>query len=195
MSGYRHAMQSVQDPNLGSLNRTLRTPWGKTLGQFLSYTLAAQEQQLQRLAVRATHGDMGTVFRITAGAAFTSSMVYFTRVMMNSQGKSEMERQEYLEKKLAPTAFAFEGTLGYMGMLSMYSTAIQRFNGNNLISNPTIDLMQNVNKMGKGIANVVANDGELKEDQVRAWLRLLPLQNFYPMVIVNNMVADAFTDK
>lgn len=195
LSGYRHAMQSVQDPNLGSLNRTLRTPWGKTLGQFLSYTLAAQEQQLQRLAVRATHGDVGTVFRITAGAAFASSMVYFTRVMMNAQGKSEMEKQEYLEKKLAPTAFAFEGTLGYMGMLSMYSTAIQRFNGNNLISNPTIDLIQNVNKMGKGIANVAANDGELKEDQVRAWLRLLPLQNFYPMVIVNNMIADAFTDK
>lgn len=195
MSGYRHAMQSVQDPNLGSLNRTLRTPWGKTLGQFLSYTLAAQEQQLQRLAVRATHGDLGSIFRITAGAAFVSSMVYYTRTLINAQGKSDMAKQEYLEKKLDPTAFVFEGTLGYMGMLSMYSTAIQRFNGNSLISNPTIDLIQNVNKMGKSIASITVGDKELKEDELRAWLRMVPLQNFYPMAIVNNALADAFTDQ
>ncbi len=195
MSGYRHAMQSVQDPSLGSLNRTLRTPWGKTLGQFLSYTLAAQEQQLQRLAVRATHGDLGSVFRVTAAAAMVSSMVYYTRTLLNAQGKSEMAKQEYLEKKLDPTAFVFEGTLGYMGMLSMYSTAIQRFNGNSLISNPTIDFVQNVNKMGKSLASITVGDKELKEDELRAWLRMLPLQNFYPMAVVNNMIADTFTDQ
>ena len=84
VSVYREATQSVQEVSIGSLNLTLRGEWGKTLFQFLSFPMAAMEQQAMRLGVRAFNGDAPTVFKIITSAAMMGSLMYTARVYMNA---------------------------------------------------------------------------------------------------------------
>lgn len=185
-SAYRHATQGIQETNLGSINRFFRTPIGKTVGQFLSFVLGSQEQQFQRLIVRARHGDAGAVGVIFAASAFVSTMVYVTRTYLNESGKSESVKQKNLEEKLQPWRIARDGSLGYMGALSIFSTAIQRINGNNLISNPTLDVLGKFTSFGK---EAILGDKEMSEAKVRSYLRLLPFQNTYPLIVPMNALA------
>lgn len=185
-SAYRHATQSVQETNIGSVNRFMRSPLGKTVFQFLSFVLGSQEQQLQRLMVRARHGDAGVVGLMTMMSAMMATLVYVSRAYLNEEGKSPEIRQKNLEKKLDPAAIARDGTFGYLGVTSLFGTAIQRLNGNNLISNPTLDVFGKMTSLGKQTA---LGDKEASEQQIRQWLRFLPFQNTYPMIVINNQLA------
>lgn len=190
-SAYRHATQSVQETNLGSVNRFMRSPLGKTVFQFLSFVLGSQEQQLQRLMVRARHGDAGVVGLMTAMSAMMATLVYISRTYLSEEGKSPEIRQKNLEKKLEPTAIARDGTFGYLGVTSLFGTAIQRINGNNLISNPTLDVFGKLTSLGKQAA---LGEKEASEQQIRQWLRFLPFQNTYPMIVINNQLAKEIAD-
>lgn len=191
LSAYRHATQSVQETNNASVFRFMRSPLGKTVFQFLSFVLGSQEQQLQRLMVRARHGDASVVGIMTAMSAMMATLVYITRTYLNEEGKSPELRQKNLEKKLEPTAIARDGTFGYLGVTSIFGTAIQRINGNNLISNPTLDF---IGKVTGGAKTALLSDKEASEQQIRQWLRMVPFQNTYPMILVNNELSKQIAD-
>jgi hypothetical protein len=186
-SAYRHATQGVQETNLGSVNRFFRTPIGKTVGQFLSFVLGSQEQQFQRLLVRAKHGDAGAVGVILSASAFVATLVYIARAYLNESGKSDELRAKNLEKKLDPANVILDGSLNYMGALSFFMTARSQLSNNSIISNPTIGLFQTLSGFGN---DVLFNEKDMSEAKIRRYTRaLVPMQNWYPMVTPLNMFA------
>ena len=185
-SAYRHATQGVQETNLGSVNRFFRTPIGKTVGQFLSFVLGSQEQQFQRLLVRAKHGDGAAVGVILSTSAFVATLVYIARAHLSESGKSDELRAKNLEKKLDPANVILDGTLNYMGALSIFMTARSQFSNNSIISNPTIGLFQTLSGFGN---DALFSEKDMSEAKIRKYLGLLPMQNWYPMVTPLNMFA------
>lgn len=194
-SAYRHVMQSVQDTSQSSLNRFLQSPIGKTVGQFLNYVLGSQEQQFQRFQARMVDGDAKAVSAILATQALIGTLVYLSRTSLSVAGRSEEEQRRILEKKLQWDRIAIDGSLGYMGAASFFMTFVQRANGNNIISNPTIDAVERFTSMSKTLLfNAVEGDREVSEAKMNQWLRGLPLSSTYPGIIGTNILADALTD-
>lgn len=189
-TNYRHVMQSVQDTSQASLNRFLQSPIGKTVGQFLNYVLGSQEQQFQRLQARMMNGDAKTVSAILAGHALMGTLVYLARTSLATTGVSEEQRRRMLEEKLQPLRIIRDGSLGYMGPASVFMTFVQRVNGNNIISNPTIDAIERATSFTKTLGAKSINGDDFNENEVRRWLRMLPGSSTYPGIIGTNILAD-----
>jgi hypothetical protein len=196
LSAQRHILQSVQETNLGSVKRFTRSPWGKTIFQFLSYVLGSQEQQFQRLYTRAAYGDAKNVGMIMLGASFMATMVYLSRVHYNALGKDEATRRKDLEEKLHPWRIARDGALSNMGMFSIFGTIAQRVNGNNLIMNPTASFAQNILSAAKNVAfDSARGDTVFDQERVQQLTRLLPFQNMFPVVPFKNAFIEQFPEK
>ena len=92
VAAYRDTTQNVQEMSLGSTNAFLRGEWGKTVFQFLSFPLAAMEQQAMRLGVRAFNGDATTVTKILLSSVFMGSLMYTGRVYLNAEGRGDRDK-------------------------------------------------------------------------------------------------------
>ena len=190
LAGYRHATQIVQETNLGSVNRFIRSPWGKTLGQFLSYVLAAQEQQFQRQTARLMHGDKVAASRVLLAGSYVSMMAYMAGVHYRSMGMSEDRRKKYLEERLTPARMFTDGAIGYLGFFSFQSTILQRYREANLINNPTLDLsrlvMDGASELGKQLTE---EEREVSEAKMSRFLSIIP-SSLYPLGMARNAIAD-----
>lgn len=192
-SAYRHSTQSVQETNISSVNRFLRSPWGKTVGQFLSYVLAAQEQQFQRHYARLFHGDALTSFRTLMAGSFVSTLAYTAGVHYRSTGMSEERRKKYLKERLAPDRLFTDGAIGYLGAFSFQSTILQRTREANLINNPSFDLVRLMVDASGMLKDAATTDKELSESQVARMLGVLPT-SWYGLGVAKNALADELTD-
>lgn len=196
LSAQRHILQSVQETNLGSVKRFTRSPWGKTLFQFLSYVLGSQEQQFQRMYTRARYGDAKNVGMLMMGAGFMATMVYMSRVHFNTLGKDDQARRKDLEEKLQPWRIARDGTLSNMGMFSIFGTLFQRLNGNNLVTSPGSDFLQNGVSLLKHMAfDAAEGDTVFNQETAKKISRLAPFQNMFPIVPLKNALIEQFPEK
>lgn len=189
-SGFKEARQNVQEMNIGSTNGFLRGEVGKTYFQFLSFPLASLEQQTARLAARGKHGDVLGVGKIVLTSALQGALLYTLRVHLNSVGRSD--RKEYLEKRLAPAAFA-QGALSQIGAFSIfgliYGATTGGMGGNtNMITPPAVGLVGKAIDTSKAFA-----DFEFTETELRNLLRLFPAQSLYGVSQAFNGIANEFT--
>ena len=189
-SASRHSMQSIQETNIGSVNRFLRSEMGKTMGQFLSYVLAAQEQQFQRHAARMMNGDIKSAALVLSTSSMMSTLAYVTGVYYRSTGMSEQRRKKYLKERLAPSRLFMDGAVGYLGAMSFQMTAFQRFRESNLVSNPTLDLFRLVQDTSAAIKDSASGDKSMSEAAFRRMIGLLPLpMNWYPLGVAANYIS------
>lgn len=189
-SGFKDARQNVQEANIGSTNAFMRSEFGRTFFQFLSFTMASMEQQGQRLGVRAVRGDM-TVAKILTSAAMMGGLMYAARVHLNAQGRSDAD--EYIRDNLNPTRWA-AGAMSQIGAASLFSYILQvttgAMNGNTYaITPPAFSIAQSVMQSGKNIW-----EGDLTESEYRTLLRVLPLQSLYGARQILNGVANEFAN-
>lgn len=189
-SGFKDARQNVQEANIGSTNAFMRSEFGRTFFQFLSFTMASMEQQGQRLGVRAVRGDM-TVAKILTSAAMMGGLMYAARVHLNAQGRSDAD--EYIRDNLNPTRWA-SGAMSQIGAASLFSYILQvttgAMNGNTYaITPPAFSIAQSVMQSGKNIW-----EGDLTESEYRTLLRVLPLQSLYGARQILNGVANEFAN-
>jgi hypothetical protein len=130
------------------------------------------------------------------GAGFMATMTYISRVHYNSLGKDEATRRKELEEKLQPWRVARDGTLSNMGMFSVFGTLIQRLNGNNLITSPATDFMQNGVSLLKHLSfDAAEGDTVFTQDRMKQLTRLAPFQNFFPVVPLKNAFLEQFPEK
>ena len=189
-SGFKDARQNVQEANIGSTNAFMRSEFGRTFFQFLSFTMASMEQQGQRLGVRAVRGDM-TVAKILTSAAMMGGLMYAARVHLNAEGRSDAD--EYIRDNLNPTRWA-AGAMSQIGAASLFSYILQvttgAMNGNTYaITPPAFSIAQSVMQSGKNIW-----EGDLTESEYRTLLRVLPLQSLYGARQILNGVANEFAN-
>ena len=171
--------QNVQVTNIGSMTPWLRTEVGKTAGQFMSYTVGANEQQYARNAARLRNGDF-TPLKTFMGVMVTGSLTYIARVYANAVGRDDA--QKYIEERLSPAQMA-RGVMSYYGGLGIFSIAMGGgWGANTLIENPTAGLIKSIGDIPKAL-----EDGSLSEKEVRSMMRLLPAQN----VLVINQLLNA----
>jgi hypothetical protein len=191
MSIFRETTQSVQEMNIGSVNRSLRGDLGKTVFQFLSFPLAAVEQQTMRLGVRAFNGDAATVSKIILSGMLTGSMLYITRVYMNAEGRGDKE--EYIKRMLAWDRF-LEGSMSQVGSASfmgyIYQLTTGAMDGNNFAMTPaSLSLTTGFLKAAK-----LPFDENVTEAELRSALRLLPFSSLYGARQIINGISDQFTN-
>lgn len=179
-AGFKEARQNVQETNIASTNRKLRTEVGKTMFQFLNFTLGSFEQQTMRLATRAKAKDLA-VAKVITSAALMGSLMYTARVHLNAAGRSD--RKEYIEERMKMTNL-IKGSLQQIGAASMFSYILQITNGGMqgnayAITPPAIGLATDFLKTAKNISDGVLDGENLNETEWRTLMRLAPFQSLY----------------
>ena len=187
VAAYRDTTQNVQEMSLGSTNAFLRSEWGKTVFQFLSFPLAAMEQQAMRLGVRAFNGDATTVTKILLSSVFMGSLMYMGRVYLNAEGRGD--RDKYVKENLS-TGRWVEGALSQIGAVStfglIFDVTTGAMDGNNYAITPaSISILQKILGSGKAIA-----EGDMTESEIRSLLRLLPMSSLYGARSLLNQAAN-----
>lgn len=193
--GFKDARLNVQETNIGSVNKFMKsTQIGKTLLQFMSFTLASLEQQTMRFGVRAVSGDAGAVTKILTSAAIMGSLMYMARVHLNAAGRSDKE--EYIKERMKNENIAL-GALQQIGAFSIFSYISQittgAMHGNTYaITPPVFSLGQSVLSSGNAIwEGLVEDDQDMTETEWRSFLRLAPASSLYGVrQILNGMAAD-----
>lgn len=193
-AGFKDARQNVQETNIGSMNRWMRsTEMGKTMFQFLSFTMASLEQQTARLAVRANAKDVA-VAKVLTSAALMGSLMYSARVYMNAAGRSD--REEYIKERMEMGAF-ISGSLSQIGAASIFSYILQLSSGamqgnTYAITPPVIGLGTAFASTGKNIFDAAVEGEGLSETEWRTLMRLAPFQSLYGARQAMNAAADAW---
>lgn len=187
VAAYRDTTQNVQEMSIGSTNAFLRSEWGKTVFQFLSFPLAAMEQQAMRLGVRAFNGDATTVTKILLSSMFMGTLMYTGRVYLNAEGRSDKE--EYIKKQLSPTRLT-EGAISQIGAAStfglIYDITTGAMDGNNYAITPaSVSILQKALGSGKALV-----EGDMTETEIRSLLRLLPMSSLYGARSLLNQAAN-----
>jgi hypothetical protein len=187
VAAYRDTTQNVQEMSIGSTNAFLRSEWGKTVFQFLSFPLAAMEQQAMRLGVRAFNGDATTVTKILLSSMFMGTLMYTGRVYLNAEGRSD--REEYIKKQLSPTRLT-EGAISQIGAAStfglIYDITTGAMDGNNYAITPaSVSILQKALGSGKALV-----EGDMTETEIRSLLRLLPMSSLYGARSLLNQAAN-----
>ena len=193
--GFKDARLNVQETNIGSVNKFMKTNQiGKTLLQFMSFTLASLEQQTMRFGVRAVSGDAGAVLKILTSAAIMGSLMYSARVHLNAAGRSD--REDYIKERMKNENIAL-GALQQIGAFSIFSYISQivtgAMHGNTYaITPPVFSLAQSVVSSGNAIwEGLVEDDKDMTEAEWRSFLRLAPASSLYGVrQILNGMSAD-----
>ena len=190
LAGRRHVLNAVQETSSSSVNRFLRTSVGRTLFQFMSYPIAASEQQAQRLGVRALHGDAGGSARIILSQALIATMVYYVGIHNRAAGMSEKKRKQYLKDNLDMSSVIAKGTLGYLGFSGAYGAFANQLTSGNMMQSPTTDLLGGASKLFNAGSDGLFNGKPPSEGTIRQLTRLTPLQNWYGTnYILNKMSA------
>lgn len=192
IAGRRHTLSGIQETSAGSVNRALRNSTGRTVFQFMSYPLAAAEQQAQRMVTRAAHGDSGMVSRVILTQALIAGMVYYAQVHQRVAGASDEKKKKYYAEKLTPEAIVRDGVLGMLGVTGALAALYGQVNQNKLFIAPIVDWTGGIsNAVNTGVDWMTTGERPT-EGQLRSMSRIALFQNWYGSNYVLNSLADKF---
>ena len=167
---------NIQETDIGATNSVLRGQVGSTVGQFLSFVVASQEQQFARMNRRAVNGMGVEAAYVVMGQMLMASLITTARTHISASGRSD--EREYLKEHLAPDAI-IESTIGYTGAFGVLGMALQipdklaRGAGSGFVANPLVGYID-------GISNTLTSlvdDGKLSEADIRTFTHLFPMLN------------------
>lgn len=176
MSLLRETTQNVQEVNIGSMNYVLRSTVGQIFGQFLSFPLAALEQQTARLGRRAMTGEAVAITKLMTASMLWGSLLYTTRVQLNAAGRSDAD--EYIKRQMAWDRFTM-GAISQVGAASIFALAFQMVTGtatgtSNGFTPPAYNIFQAFLGLGDDIS-----DGKFSETELRTFKNAIPMAKFY----------------
>lgn len=108
---------TIQRTHVGSNNSLIRNSSAKTFLQFLSYPIAAHQQQFNRQLFRIKNGDF-TPVKILMGGLVIAGNVYVAKIHLRTQGMSNYDKKKFLEKHLTPEKI-IANALMYQGMFGV----------------------------------------------------------------------------
>ena len=121
---HRHTAQIIQKPFIGETHYFMNGTLGAMLTQFRNYPIVAIEKQMARHARIADE----EAFYTTLVSLGMSSLVYAGKVGINSLGKSDKERQKYLDDRLS-TSGMLKGALMYSNVTAVTQDMINVLGG------------------------------------------------------------------
>lgn len=185
----RMTRQSIQQNDLGNLNKYMTTTMGKLITQFRTFMLVSYSKQfLHHLAARDAQAALGMTYSV----AF-AGLSYVAQQQVNAIGREDAD--EFLEQRLEPMEIAkaaFQRSSWANFIPAMVDTgaalvkedpifAYGRTTGiaSNLVQGiPTVDLGEKVFETVSGaFGSLVNEDFQWSKGQQRAVNSLLPLQN------------------
>ena len=202
----RHLRRVVQENNYGEMI-VLSTESGlaKSLMQFRNFVFTAYSKQL----LHGMHMRDFTAFASATSSAFIASLVYIGQTHIQSLGKSEDEKQEFLDEKLSTEAIskaAFQRSTYSTLLPAIYDTgqAItggeQQFNYrssgldvNLWTGNPTISLLTKVGKAISSIGKAIRSDEyDFSKQDAYKLKTIAPFQNMLGITnILQHMIDES----
>ena len=202
----RHLRRVVQENNYGEMI-VLSTESGlaKSLMQFRNFVFTAYSKQL----LHGMHMRDFTAFASATSSAFIASLVYIGQTHIQSLGKSEDEKQEFLDEKLSTEAIskaAFQRSTYSTLLPAIYDTgqAItggeQQFNYrssgldvNLWTGNPTISLLTKVGKATSSVGKAIRSDEyDFSKQDAYKLKTIAPFQNMLGITnILQHMIDES----
>lgn len=201
----RESRRVIQENDLASMVPIMGSTLGQTVFQFQNFTFQAWNKSL----MYGIHNRDRAVVMSVLYASFFASLAYMGRTMLSAQGMSDLEKEEFLDKRMTPQQIIANsfGRISQASMLpTVYDTTIGTMTGTPLFSglrttsdltsfasNPTLSALNSVISMQKLVRNAVSDEYQTTERDVRAWGRtVLPLGNVAPFSTMLNSFAAQF---
>jgi hypothetical protein len=202
----RHLRRVVQENNYGEMI-VLSTESGlaKSLMQFRNFVFTAYSKQL----LHGMHMRDFTAFASATSSAFIAGLVYIGQTHIQSLGKSEDEKQDFLDEKLSIEAIskaAFQRSTYSTLLPAIYDTgqAItggeQQFNYrssgldvNLWTGNPTVSLLTKVGKATSSIGKAIRSDEyDFSKQDAYKLKTIAPFQNMLGITnILQHMIDES----
>ncbi|QBE66834.1 transglycosylase SLT domain-containing protein [Pseudoduganella lutea] len=197
---HRESRRVVQENDLGSMIPLMGTTLGKTVFQFMNFSLHGWNKSLQ---FAMNHRDWSTLSTVLHGSLF-ASLAYMGRTMLTSQGMDPQKQQEFLAQRMAPGQIV-ANSFGRIAQASLLPVAFDTvspyplFSGmrttsdlSSFASNPTYQAINGLISMKKLVRNGVSDEYQTTEKDIRTWGRLLPLNNVVPVSTMLNSLANDY---
>ncbi len=197
---HRESRRVIQENDLGSMIPLMGTTLGKTMFQFMNFSMHGWNKSLM---FAANHRDWTTTSTMLH-SSFLASLSYMGRTMAGSVGMDADKQREYLDKRMAPgqiIANSF-GRISQASLLpNLYDTLspYPMFSGmrttsdlSSLASNPTYQAINGVISLKKIVRNATSDEYQTTERDIRTWGKLLPLNNIQPISTLLNAIANDY---
>ncbi|WP_397473752.1 transglycosylase SLT domain-containing protein [Pusillimonas sp.] len=166
---------------------------GSLVGQFHNYGMTAMEKQLGRnLAIN----DFNAYAAMSIGIVW-SSLLYYSRIMLNASGMNASDAEEYIERNTTPARMV-NGMLTYFNMsgigAELFGVGEVLFGGNQYQagSGPVAAMgyISNAARSLNGIGNIITGSTEDTGAELAKVLRILPGGNSIPGTWMINRLKD-----
>jgi hypothetical protein len=198
----RESRRVIQENDLASMIPIMGTTLGKTVFQFMNFSMHAWNKQLM---YSLNHRDAATANTMLQGLLY-GSIVYSARQYQQSLGLGAEERQKFIENRLTPTKIVANGfsRMGASSMLpNLASTFIpgasELFAGgrttsdlSGMMSNPTLGLVNGaVTLAKKGVINPISDEKQFTKSDANAFFKMMPLNNLVGVnTLLNHIASD-----
>lgn len=197
---HRESRRVVQENDLASMVPIMGTTLGKTVFQFMNFSIHGWNKSLN---FALNHKDYATLSTVMHGSLM-ASLAYMGRTAVQSAGMDPQKKREFLDKRLA-TSQIVANSFGRLAQASLipniYDTVspYPLFSGmrttsdlSSLASNPTYQAVNTLISMKKVLRNATSEEYQTTSQDIKAWSKLLPLQNIYPMTTILNSIANDY---
>lgn len=198
----RESRRVIQENDLASMIPFMGTTMGKTVFQFMNFSMQAWNKQLM---FSINHADAATANTLMQGLLY-GSVVYSARMYQQSFGLDAEEKQKFLEDRLHPTKIVANG-FSRMGASSMLPNLASTFipgassifaggrttsDLSGLMSNPTLGLVNGAITLGKkAVINPVSDEKQFTKSDMNAMFKLMPLNNLVGVnTLLNHVTSD-----
>ena len=198
---FRLARKAIQENDIGLQTPWSRSPLFRSVMQLRQFVLTAwHNNTLHNLNMR----DGESLAHVTA-TLFSAAVVYAAQVRL--QAATERDPDKFLKERLAPGAFsaavfqrsAFSSILPTIADTAISPFADPIFNyrtsgqpSNVLLGNPSMGLMNDIQAAGQGLLFPIFDGRPRSQQEYKAMMRVLPLQNFMPIQsLFSTMVSGA----
>jgi len=193
----RESRRVVQENDLASTVPFMGKTLGKTFFQFMNFTIQAWNKQMM---FAANYRDIETVQTMLWGIMM-SSIVYTGRTYMDSLGRSDEERQKFLDERLnlgqvvrssvgrIPQASLLPSMIDSLSPVPLFSGMRTTTEKTDLLANPTTDLISTLMATVKRAGKQAIGEEDMTEGDYRAALKMLPLSNGAGISQILNAIA------
>jgi len=197
---HRETRRVIQENDLSSMIPIMGTTLGKTVFQFMNFSMHGWNKSLQ---FAMNHKDWSTLSTVLHGGLF-ASLAYMGRTMLEGIGMDGEKRQQFMEQRMSTKQIVANsfGRIAQVSLLpNIYDTVspYPLFSGmrttsdlSSLASNPTYQAINGLLSIKKVIRNATSDEYQTTSKDVRTWGKLLPLNNVFPMSTFLNHLANDY---
>lgn len=197
---HRESRRVVQENDLASMIPLMGGTLGKTVFQFMNFSMHGWNKSLM---FAMNHRDWSTMSTVMHGSLL-ASLAYMGRTMTSSVGMDPEKQREFLDKRMAAGQIV-ANSFGRTAQMSLIPNVFDTlspyplFNGmrttsdlSSLASNPTYQAVNGLLSLKKIIRNATSDEFQTTSQDVKAWSKLLPMNNVVPISTLLNSIANDY---